>query len=271
MRIPRFTLTALLGASAFATTVHAGVYVENVEKQLDGSTAPETSKMWVDGGRMRVENTSKENAGFVIFRDKAMYLFDPKTQSYRVIDKAAADKIGAQVANAKKQLEARMAAMPPEQRKQVEEMMAKSGAAGALLQGKKPAQRTVQNTGRTETVAGIKCTVWEVLEDGNKREELCAAQPSAVPGGDEVVKTFREIGSTMQSFTENLGSIANNQPWSDMDTIKGVPILTREFSNGKATSELRVASVRKESVQAAQFDVPAGYKEKKLEFGPGGQ
>jgi hypothetical protein len=201
MRFSRLILpAALLGASALATAVHAGVYIENVEKQMDGSKAPETSKMWIEGGRMRVEGSANDKA-FVIFRDKAMYAFDPKTQSYRVIDKAAADKIGAQVANAKKQLEARMAAMPPEQRKQVEDMMAKSGAAGALLQGKKPADRKVQDTGRTETVAGIKCTVWEVTEDGNKREELCAAQPGAVPGGDEVIKTFREIGATMQSFT----------------------------------------------------------------------
>jgi hypothetical protein len=145
------------------------------------------------------------------------------------------------------------------------------GAAGALLQGKKPADRKVQDTGRTETVAGIKCAIWEVIEDGNKREELCSAQPGAVPGGDEVIKTFREIGATMQSFTENLGTVASNQPWHDMDAIKGVPILTREFSNGKPTSEMRVASVRKQAVPAAQFAVPAGYTEKKLEFGPGQQ
>jgi hypothetical protein len=275
MRFPRLTPTALLAACAVSATAHAGVYIENVEKQLDGSTAPVTSKMWFDGGRMRIERPDHEGQSLVIFKDQAMYAMDSKTKSYRVIDKATAEKMGAQVAAAKKQMEARMAAMPPEQRKKMEEMMAKlgqGGAAGMLPGGAKAPQRSLKNTGRTETAAGIKCTIWEVSVGGTKDEELCAAPASSVPNGDEVIKSFRDIGTMMKSLTDSLGSTREeNQPWHDMETINGVPILTREFTDGKATSETRMSVVRKESVAAASFEVPAGYTEKKLDFGkPGG-
>ncbi|MEJ1966321.1 MAG: hypothetical protein WDO56_34125 [Gammaproteobacteria bacterium] len=272
MRTLRLTVTALLASPLLGAAAHAGVYLESLDKELDGSETPKTSKMWFDGGRMRTERPGHEgDLQVVIFKNQAMYTVDSKSKSYRVIDKATAGQMGAQVANAKKQMEARMAAMPPEQRKKMEEMMAKMGKGGAaaMLPGApKPSPRTLRNSGRTETVAGIKCTLWEAFEDGQKQEELCAAPAGSLPGGDDVMKTFRDISTMLSSFTESLGSgRTGNQPWNDMDKINGVPILTRDFDNGKASSEMRLTVVRKESVPAASFDVPEGYKEKKLDLG----
>ena len=269
----RFTVTTLLAAPLFCAAAHAGVYLESVDKALDGSQqAPATSKMWFEGGRMRTERTEHDgDVQVVMFKDQAMYMLDSKNKTYRVIDKTTAEQMGAQLANAKKQMEARMAAMPPEQRKKMEEMMAKigkGGAAGMLPGSVKPPQRTLKNSGRTETVAGIKCTIWEAFEDGKKEEELCAASASSLPGGDDVMKTFRDISTMMSSFTENLGrNRTDNQPWHDMDKINGVPILTRDFDDGKASSEMRLTVARKESVPAGSFEVPAGYKAKKIDIG----
>ena len=274
MRTLRLSFAAPLAGFALCATAQAGVYLESVDKELGGSGTPTTSKMLFDGGRMRTERREHDgDQDIVIFKNQALYTLDSKSKSYRVLDKAAAEKMGAQVAAAKKQMEARMAAMPPEQRKKMEEMMAKlgKGGAGAMMPGAKPSQRTLKNTGRTETVAGIKCTVWEAFEDGKKDEELCAAPAGSIPGGDDVIKTFREISAMLSSFTEKLGSHAGDEPWRDMETINGVPILTRDFDDGKATSETRMTVVRKESVPASSFDVPSGYAEKKLEFpGAGG-
>jgi hypothetical protein len=274
MRTPRSAVTALLAASLACGAAHAGAYLESVEKDLDGSKTPATSKMWFDSGRMRTERTERDgDVQLVLFKNQAMYMLDSKTKTYRVIDKSTAEQMSAQLANAKKQMEARMAAMPPEQRKKMEEMMAKlgkGGAAGMMPGAPKPPQRTLKNSGRSETVAGIKCTIWEAYEDGKKDEELCAAAPGALPGGDDVMKTFRDISTMMSSFTESLGSgRADNQPWHDMDKINGVPILTRDFDDGKPTSEMRMTVVRKESVPGASFEVPAGYTAKKLDINPG--
>jgi hypothetical protein len=274
MRVTGITVTALLASSTLSLAAHAGVYLESTDKSL-GSTAdkPSVSKMWFDGGRMRTERSEADGDGqIVVFKNQAMYMLEPKSKSYRVIDKATAERMGSQVAEAKKKMEERMAAMPPEQRQKMQEMMAKMGAKGgamAGLAGAKPPERTVKNSGRTETVAGIKCTIWEAVVNGQKEEELCAAPASAIPGGDEIMKTFREISTMLSSFTESFGASGANQPWHDMEKINGVPILTRDFSDGKAESEMRLTSVRKESVPGASFDVPAGYTEKKVSFGPG--
>jgi hypothetical protein len=73
----------------------------------------------------------------------------------------------------------------------------------------------------------------------------------------------------LKAFTQSFGAGSKmDNDWRDMEAINGVPILTRDFSGGKVTSETRLAVARKESVAAGQFDVPAGYTEKKLTFGP---
>jgi len=274
MRKPGMTVTAVLAGVTLSLAAHAGVYLESTDKSL-GSNGEKASvsKMWFDGGRMRTERTQPDgDSQIVVFKNQSMYMLEPKSKSYRVIDKATAERMGSQVSEAKKKMEERMAAMPPEQRQKMQEMMAKMGAKGgamAGLAGAKPPERTVKNTGRTETVAGVKCTIWEAIVDGQKEEELCAAAPSAIPGGDEIMKTFREISSMLSSFTESFGSKGDNQPWHDMEKINGVPILTRDFADGKADSEMRLTVVRKESVPGGSFEVPAGYAEKKMSFGPG--
>jgi hypothetical protein len=276
MRMPGYSqfvrsAALLAGSLLLATAAQAGVYLESTDQQLGATEKPSVSKMWFDSGRMRTERQEADgDSQVVVFKDQALYMLDPKSKSYRMVDKATAQRLGGQIAEAKKKMEERMASMPPEQRQKMQEMMAKmgGGAAAGLMGGKTP-ERTVKNTGRTETVAGIKCTIWEAIQDGKKEEELCSAPPSSLPGGDEIMKTFRDISSMLSSFTQSLGAGSRNEPWHDMEKINGVPILTRDFADGKPTSEMRLTSVKKESVAGTSFEVPAGYTQKTMAFGPG--
>ena len=196
----------------------------------------------------------------------------PKTKSYRTIDQATVDQLGDRMAEARKKMDAQLAGMAPERRAMVEKMMGQMGGGrtGAGPPGGAAPKRVLKNTGRSETVAGIPCLVWEASVDGKKDEELCAAKPGSIPGGDEVMKTLKEVGEMLKGFTQGVGALKRNgasEPWKDLETIKGVPILARDFENGKVTSETRLLVARKESVAGAQFEVPAGYTEKKVNFG----
>src|SRR5581483_11816976 len=102
---------------------------------------------------------------------------------------ATVDQMAAKLADARKQMQAAMANMPPERRAMMEKMMGQLGGAGAAA-ADEGSKRSLKNTGRTETVANIKCTVWEATVGKDKVEELCAAAPGSVPGGDEMMKTL---------------------------------------------------------------------------------
>jgi hypothetical protein len=248
----------LLGVSIAAGTASAGAYLESATSKPGSKESPQINKLWFDGGRMRSESSGKGDA-ITLFKSGAMYIIDPASKSYRVMDKASIDQMAAKLGEARKKMEASMAGMPPERRAQMEKMMGQMGAGPAR-------KRTLKNTGRTETVAGIKCTVWESSVAGQKEDELCAAAPGSVPGGNDMLKTLREVGALFQGFTETFSGSGDNA-WRDLDTIKGIPIATRTFSEGKLTSENKLSVARSEAVPGTRFDVPAGYSEKKLNLG----
>lgn len=264
--------TLVLLATAFiSSAATAGVYIESSEVELGvkPAPAPSVAKIWFDGGRMRSTDSGGDGA---IFKDQKLYGLDATRKSYTVVNKAEMDRMGGQLGEMRKKMEAQMANMTPEQRAMMEQMMGKMGGAGP---GKAPAKRDVTSTGRTETVGGYKCTLWEVKVDGVKESELCAAAPGSLPGGSEMMNTMREMGEMLKGLTQGLGSMARKtaaDAWADLAKIGGIPILTRDFEDGKATSETRLSVIRSESVAASMFDVPAGYKERKLPaIGSGGE
>jgi hypothetical protein len=259
MRIPVFVILS----SVAATATFAGTYLESADAPSGSQQAARVTRMWFDGGRMRTENGGKGEGSIAIFKNNSMYIVDPASRSYRVIDKPTLDQMAARLGEARKKMEASMAGMPPERRAMMEKML------GQIPGGAAAPKRVLKNTGRTETVAGIKCTVWEASVSGQKEEELCVAAPKALAGGEDMMKTLHAVGDMLKDFSQSFGSGSKtDSTWRDLDTVKGMPILMRDFSGGKVSSENRLSVVRKESVPAAQFDVPAGYTEKKVSFGP---
>jgi uncharacterized protein YneF (UPF0154 family) len=253
---------AFLTIALASTAASAGVYIESHEVELGVKPAPppEVSKIWFDGGRMRSNDSDGDGA---IFKNKTIYALDAEDKTYTSVDKAAMDRMGGQLAEARKKMEAQLASLPPERRAMMEQMMSQMGGAP----GGKQSKRDVKSTGRSESVGGYKCTIWEVTLDGQKHQELCSTPASALPGGAEVLATMKEIGEMMEGLTAGLGPMAQrsaNEEWRDIAKIGGVPILTRDFDGGKASSETRLAVVRNESVPGSMFEVPAGYKERKM-------
>ncbi len=256
-------MLAFLTIALASTAVSAGVYMESHQVELGEKPAPppQVSKIYFDGGRMRSNDADGDGA---IFKNKTIYALDAENKTYTSVDKAAMDRMGGQLAEARKKMEAQLAGMPPERRAMMEEMMKQMG--GGAPGGKAP-KREVKSTGRSESVAGFKCTLWEVTLDGQKHQELCATPASAIPGGAEVLATMREIGEMTEGLTAGLGPMAQrsaNEEWRDVAKIGGVPVLMRDFEGGKVSTETRLAVIRKESVPASMFEVPAGYKERKM-------
>jgi hypothetical protein len=251
---------AFLTIALASTAASAGVYIEShqVELGVKPPPAPSVNKLYFDGGRMRSNDSDGDGA---IFKNKTIYALNSENKSYTMVDKAAVDRMAGPLAEARKKMEAQMAGMTPEQRAMMEKMMG-----GAAPGGKAP-KRDVKATGRSESVAGFKCTIWEVSVNGQKDQELCATPASSIPGGTDVLAVMREIGTMLQGLSEGLGTMARrtaHEEWKDVAKIGGVPILTRDFVDGQPSSETRLAVIRNESVPASMFEVPAGYKEKKM-------
>jgi len=261
-------LVTVLLASSKAS---AGAYIEMAQKDFDDAkAAPKTNKLWADTGKLRLDMEEGKNS--VIFKGETMYAIDHASKRVSVIDKQTMEQVGAQMKQMQAQMQERMAQMPPEQRAQVEKMMAQHGGMGAMGNAAPP-PRTFKQTSRTEQVAGKPCTIWEVSENGAKVEEMCVAPMNAVTGGAEVLAALKNLGKMFEGISQQMGGAMGDrmtESWRELDQVKGFPVLTRDFENGKAKSEQRLVTSRTEAVPASSFEPPASYKTERPEM-PGQQ
>ncbi|HEY8508118.1 MAG TPA: DUF4412 domain-containing protein [Steroidobacteraceae bacterium] len=256
------TVLSCVSAILFSSAASAGVYLESAQRSFEADQEkPQVQRMWFDGGRLRMESGDE----VMIFRNQTLYTIDRPEKTYVKIDRATMDRLGNRLADAQRQMQAQLANMPPEQRAMVEKMMGEH--MGAITATAKK-NRAVTKTGRTEKAAGFTCTVWEITVDGKKEQEMCVVAPGALPSGDEVMQTFRELGAMFENFVDKLpvGGDLAREVWSDLKAVNGIPVITRDFENGKPVEESRMTAIRSEAPPAGAFDIPSGYREEKMDF-----
>ncbi|MFZ9886931.1 MAG: DUF4412 domain-containing protein [Myxococcota bacterium] len=249
-----------------ACSAHAGTYLELGHEQADKATQT-SQKIWAEGGKLRVEVKSAGGTdSILLFKDDALYTVDPRARRYARIDRATVVRMGSQLKAARAQLEAQLASMPKEQRAMMESMMA-----GAMMPAAAP-KRDLRETNRKEEAAGYACKVWEVLEAGAKVTELCVVDPQKLPAGADLAASMKTFGALAKEMAESMGvSGALDDSWTQLETVKGWPVITRHFAQGKMTDELALRLVREEKCGASPFEVPAGYVQQELHEGMRGR
>lgn len=242
-------------------SARAGTVLETVNRDLTGSKGESVMTTYAQGGQLRVESSDRD--GSLIFKDDALYAINNKDRNYIVMDRATMKHMAETVNPMLKQMQERMAQMPPEQRAQMESMMGKH-----MPGAQKPVNREVRKTARTGKSAGYACSYVELVADGVVEDELCVVAPASLKGGDELMAAAQKMSALMQDIMKDIDA-----PWLK-DTIDqqtanyakmgGIPVLSRHFADGKAVQETTLKAIRSESVPAAIFTVPAGYTRKEL-------
>jgi hypothetical protein len=247
-----------------ASAAHAGAYLEMAYVDLEKPDEQQGStKFWAQSGLVRAE-TGDADGSYVLFRDGKLISVQPDEKRYRVIDKATMDRMGQHLADARKQMEARLAQLPPEQRAAMEQMLQ-----GQLGAPKAAAALDARETSRSETVAGHDCKIWELYTGKTKEQELCVAAPGSLPGGDELYAAMKQVAALTEGLGAGLDPGLRDPYLAQVQRIGGVPILTRDFQAGKASDETRLVTVRSESLPASTFELPAGFSEEQLNLPAG--
>jgi hypothetical protein len=233
---------------------HAGVVIETVEVDTRTGKAMPGERIFLQGGLARMESGDGDVS---ILKGDSIYSVDKAERSYSVFDQATAQKLGAQLAKMREQMQAGMAKMPPAQRAQMEKSM---GAAA----GRKPPTFEAVDTGRSDTVDGRSCRVWNLETDGVVDAEYCVVPYTSLPGKEDVQGLLRRMAGLMSALTQNItgkDKDGGNGYLRAYLSVNGYPVRERDIVNGKPdSSETRLKSWQEQAIPAALFEVPAGYK-----------
>ena len=232
-----------------------------------------TTSMYVDGGSLRVEITSvsSDEDGLLIYNGdrNELLVADNERLEYYVIDEQAMHQMAAQVGDAMKQMEEMMKTLPPDQRAMAEQMMKQQMPA---LQSAPEAPSTLQKTGGSETINGYDCEHYKVLQGEKIVREMCVAKWADIDGGSEAVEAMIGMGKFFESMHDAFASGAGTnfmgkqqEVFAHMRQLGGYPVYAKDYDEaGMVESDSSLKSSQSESIDAAMFRSPEGYRRVEL-------
>jgi len=265
--LARFAVTSL-AVAALPVAAHAGLVITNEHKRLDGSEKPSTTTISLEGGNFRAD-IGGDHPMITIFDGKQMVTADPEKKTYRAMTEEDVKALAAKSAEARKKareglsanrarMEEAMKKMSPEQRKQMEAMLAQAGEEGPSAKAQRPEVKYAA-TGEKRSVAGHRCEVYKEMCEGKLRAETCFIPWSAGVVTKADLGSFQKLEEFMKPLTGGLGETRQGFMKSALDA-PGIPAWTRHVDgSGKPTSEDQLVAVKRTSVPTSQFAVPAGY------------
>jgi hypothetical protein len=272
MKTPSFSiiLVALLSAKA----VNAGVRIESVTRNVQSGQEQSQQVMQVQDGKARIEGGRDS---VTIFKNDTLYILDGQRKTYMMMDRAAIERTANSMNQAMEQMRAQMASMPPEQRAMMEQMMKQNGMGAALgAPATKAPVLDAKATGSNGSYQGKSCKLWDTTRDGALSQQLCVVPFNTLQGASEL----RELSAKMQSFLNSLTGpmrqMLGNSPMQQSPELakklNGFPVITRTYRDGVLTPEETVVkSWQSQKIDAALFEIPAGYTKQEMPTMPGGR
>src|SRR5262245_10127334 len=259
VRIVRQTALMWLVAAGVA---RADLVLTMETKDLTSKTAAtRVNEVMLAGDKLA---TQSEGSGYrMIWRSdkKRLFTLDPKTKSYMEFDQVTLQQMTEQMNAMFEQMKSKMADMPPEQRAMMEKMMQpKAGAKGGP-------KLEVKATGEKSTIEGKPCTKYDLWVEGERTSEIWVTSWSEAKASKEDFAPMREMAAFLEEAMNSnpfLQRMASGLDWSGMDQIDGFPVLVRQLEGTTAVRETKFTGVRSKAIEAATFEIPAGWTRQEL-------
>src|SRR5690349_8313224 len=215
----------LAGALLFTGTASAGVRIETVIRDIATQAQKGPVQVTeVQNGAVRAGSAE----GSVLLKGGKMIMLDDKHKTYTEMDKATMEAYAKKANAAMAQMQEQMKNMPPEQRAQMEKMMGGMKMPGA---SGKPMVFDAKDTGKSDTVEGRQCRIWNLTRDGEIVDEMCVVPFSTFPGKEDMQKTMKELAEAFSGMTKAMPGAADQA--KIRANVNGYPVRSRPYFNGK--------------------------------------
>jgi hypothetical protein len=239
------------------SSLTAGVYIQG-EDTHKMHQEKNTTKIFVDKNRLRVETGENDNDMVIIFReDKNLFwMVDMKKKEYREMTKDDVKKMKAKIDEGMKQIEEQMKNLPPEQRKMMEQMMP------AQMNIKKIERPVYTKAGKNIKVKKWNCTHYIGEVNGKKKQEVWTIGWDELGIDADEMKVFRDMGQFFSSLAPDMTDVfkIGDKEWEKNGGFAGMPVKSINFEEGKVSSEFEINEISKKDFSAAIFEVPAGFE-----------
>lgn len=265
MKAMKSCLFAPILVLTFTVSLCAGVYVRVDDSRPTGGQ--ETSKIYIEKARLRMESTGGEEDHVLIFRkdQDVLWIIDSQAKTYHEITRQDVARMKGQMDHAMKMMAEQMKDLPPEQRKMMEQMMAQQGG----MQMPKPKRTIYERKGTGEKVDQWTCTRYEGYVDGQKTEDVWTADWRQLGIDPADLDAFRAMGAFFEALSQETDAIfkMGTEEFEKEGGYSGLPVKTIEYENGAVVDTSEVKEVQERSFDPSIFELPSGLKKTEQPWG----
>lgn len=260
--LKKLSLIGLMLCLTLTVWAEDGVFILSKTKTLaNGKVA--TSEIYLTADKMLVKNSGADNSSIIFNSTTEVFTFiDNKKKEYYQFDKATLQQLQEQIKMMAKMMKQFAANMPADQQEKFDKIL--NPQTGDLL--------SYKTNGKNDKVGAWKTVGYDGMNGDKKVLQMNIA---SFDGLGLQASDFAVMKTMMSYFKENLqevvallptgGSMAQLNFDESSPVLKdGIPVKTISYDNGTAENENIVESIQKKSIDAAQFKVPAGYKEQEI-------
>jgi len=257
--------TRLLAVASLCISVSAASLADTrlAIKNTEAGEESQIQAVMITHGKVRMEQGALDDTVLLYHQaNNTFYAIQPSQKSFMELDPVKAGELMDQASQMQQQmmaqLQERLKDLPEDQRRQMMEMMQRSGQP---MPGMPEEPVRYEPRRESDSVGGFNCSWVDAFQGERKVRELCLADPGSMgmPSGDK--DTMLAMQSSMQALAKRLGSAGMFQD----DMPDGFPVHVRHYdAGGGLSSEQQVQGVSFDSIDAGLFEVPAGYKKQEL-------
>jgi Domain of unknown function (DUF4412) len=258
-------LMALSGGGAMAATVIT------LDQSVNGQPG-RLQVMYLDTDKLRM--SSPENDMIYRGDQSKVWIVRPQDKAYIELTPEGMAQMKAQMDQMQAQMQQRLASMPPEQRKQMEAMMASRGMGPNAPAT--PPQITYTKAGEPKKVGDYTCTPFKVTMNAGPTSDFCMASLSDLGLTRDDLKSFVGFG-TFMSQMGGTGTQRSPMASLDFDSMKqqigfdGFPVETAfKAPDGRHNVDTVLKSIQHQAPPPGTFEVPAGFTRQDMGPGAGG-
>jgi hypothetical protein len=239
-----------------ALSARAGVTFVQSYEEIGGKQPASTNTIRLDKDRVRVDAGTNPDAYFIYRGDKQLFwMVNTKDKTYMEMTEKDFEAMFAKMDEAMKKMQAQMENMPPEQKKMMEGMMAKMMPGGGKM-----SKTTYKKVGSGGAVNGWSTDKYEGTRDGAKASEIWTTAPKNVSIDEKDYQVLKDMAKFFEKFAKNLPQMIGDKS----NGLEGIPVKTVSFKDGQPHFQTQMKEVKKESLAASLFEVPAGLALKKM-------
>lgn len=263
LRAPKYFAQALCIALISTATLTTPAQADTeLTYSNSSSTDAQMESLLIKDGQLRMNLSGGD---WMLYRqgEAALIFVDTDERQYTVMDQAMLDQVGGAIAQAKAELDAALAQMPPSQREQMRKIMESS--MGQLTGGQQGLSFSIRETGQTQQINGVKCREVEALRGGQYFARSCLAKADDLNVSASDARVFGAWAEFTQGMMEKLAAQADGLIPFEAPNFgvfaQGLPVQNID-QDGERTE---LQSYRNDSLENSLFQIPSDYQRQSLD------